>query len=126
MAMDVGKQIECWRSGADEDLAARSLLEKKHFRHALFFAHLAIEKMLKAHVTRETKTIPPRTHNLLRLAEVARLPLSPEQRVFLREFGVYQSEARYPDSAKFLLDLQTARQRLSSAEEIVTWLTALL
>jgi AbiV family abortive infection protein len=57
--MDVGKQIEYWRSGAEEDLAAaRSLLEKKHFRHALFFAHLAIEKVLKAHVTHETKTIP--------------------------------------------------------------------
>lgn len=125
--MDLGKQIEYRDFGAEEDLAAaRSLLEKKHFRHALFFAHLAIEKMLKAHVTRETKTIPPRTHNLLRLAEVARLPLSPEQRGFLGQFGVYQSQARYPDSATFPLKFQTARQRLLSAEEMVTWLTGLL
>jgi len=127
MAIDVQKQISYWRSGAEEDLAAaRALLEKGHLRHALFFAHLGMEKMLKAHVTRETRSIPPRIHNLVRLAEIARLPLSPEQRVSLRQFDIYQSEGRYPDSAQITLDLDTARERLSSAEEMVRWLTAQL
>ena len=78
MAMNVKRQINYWRCGAEEDLAAaRSLLEKEHLRHALFFGHLAMEKMLKAHVTRETKSVPLRMHNLVRLAEIAGLPLSP-------------------------------------------------
>ena len=79
-------------------MAAESLLEKGHLRHCLFFAHLAIEKMLKAHVTRQTKDVPPRTHNLIRLSEIAGLKLNPEQEQFLRKFGVYQLEGRYPDS----------------------------
>ena len=47
--MDVQKQIEFWKVSAEEDFAAaESLLEKGHFRHCLFFAHLAVEKMLKS------------------------------------------------------------------------------
>ncbi len=46
--MDVSKQIDYWKTGAEEDFAAaQSLPEKGHFRHSLFFAHLALEKMLK-------------------------------------------------------------------------------
>ena len=72
--VDVPKQIEYWRTNSDEDFAAaQSPLEKGHLRHSLFFAHLAIEKMLKAHVTRQTKDVPPRSHNLIRLAKLAHL-----------------------------------------------------
>ncbi len=42
--MDVPKQVDYWRIGGQEDLAAaKSLLEKGHLRHGLFFAHLALE-----------------------------------------------------------------------------------
>jgi HEPN domain-containing protein len=91
--VDVPKQIEYWRTGSDEDFAAaQSLLEKGHLRDSLFFAHLAIEKMLKAHVTRQTKDVPPRIHNLVRLAKLADLNLNPDQLEFLREFNLYQLE----------------------------------
>lgn len=125
--MDVQKQIEFWKASAEEDFAAaESLLEKGHFRHCLFFAHLAVEKMLKAHVTRQTSDIPPRIHNLVRLAESAELRLSPEQARFLRGFDVYQLEGRYPDSAQVLLDLETAQAKLTLAEEMLKWLKAQL
>ena len=125
--MDVQKQIDFWRTSSDEDLAAaESLLEKEHFRHCLFFAHLAIEKMLKAHVTRQTNDVPPRIHNLIRCAEIAELNLSSEQARFLRGFDVYQLEGRYPDSAQVLLDLETARAKLALAQEMLKWLKAQL
>ena len=125
--MDAQKQIEFWKVSAEEDFAAaESLLEKGHFRHCLFFAHLAVEKMLKAHVTRQTSDIPPRIHNLVRLAESAELRLSPEQARFLRGFDVYQLEGRYPDSAQVLLDLETAQAKLTLAEEMLKWLKAQL
>lgn len=121
--VDVRKQIDFWRSNSDEDFAAaQSLLEKGHLRHSLFFAHLAVEKMLKAHVTRQTKDIPPRIHNLIRLAEIAGLSLSPEQEDFLSRFDAYQLEGRYPDSVQILLDLKAACEKLASAEEILKWL----
>ena len=125
--MDVQKQIEFWRVSAEEDFAAaESLLEKGHLRHCLFFAHLAVEKMLKAHVTRHTNDIPPCIHNLVRLAGIARLSLDPEQEIFLSRFDVYQLEGRYPDSLQIRLDLKSARQKLDSAEEILEWLKAQL
>ena len=121
--VDVPKQIEYWRTSSDEDFAAaQSLLEKGHLRHSLFFAHLAIEKMLKAHVTRQTKDIPPRIHNLLRLSEMAELTLEIEQADFLRRFDMYQLEGRYPESSHSIIDLKAAKERLALAGDILKWL----
>jgi len=121
--MNARKQIDYWRTSADEDFAAaQSLLEKGHLRHCLFFAHLAIEKMLKAHVTRRTSDIPPRIHNLVRLAEIAELKLDSDKAESLREFGVYQLEGRYPDSEQITLDLQIAEREISKAKEVLEWL----
>ncbi len=121
--VDVAKQIEYWKQGSDEDFAAaQSLLEKGHLRHCLFFAHLALEKMLKAHVTRHTKDIPPRIHNLVRLADIGHLNLDPGQLEFLREFNLYQLEGRYPDSKPMLIDLDTSRKEILRVEKMLIWL----
>lgn len=55
-----------------------------------FFAHLALEKLLKAHVCRTTNDLAPRIHALLRLAERAELPISESHRLFLARFDRYQ------------------------------------
>jgi HEPN domain-containing protein len=125
--VDVPKQIEYWRAGSDEDFAAaESLLEKGHLRQSLFFAHLSLEKMLKAHVTRQIKDIPPRIHNLIRLAELAGLSLEAEQVRFLRSFDMYQMEGRYPDSAEVLVDSRIAKEKFALAGETLRWLKAQL
>ncbi len=78
--IDIDKQIAYWRDSADEDFAvARELVRRTRIRHGLFFAHLALEKALKAHVCRVTQDIAPRVHNLVRLAELAELDLQPAQ-----------------------------------------------
>ena len=57
MTIDVNKQIAFWRKSAEEDMAvARGLVHQNHIRHGLFFAHLGLEKALKAHVCRRTKS----------------------------------------------------------------------
>ena len=125
--VDVAKQIDYWRTGGDEDFAAaESLLEKGHLRHSLFFAHLAVEKMLKAHVTSETKDVPPRIHNLIRLAKMAGLSPDSEQEMFLRSFDMYQMEGRYPDATPVLMDSKIAREKLVLAGEMLRWLKAQL
>ena len=121
--VDVPKQVEYWSKSSDEDFAAaRSLLEKGHLRHSLFFAHLALEKMLKAHVTRQTGDIPPRIHNLVRLAGMANLNPDPGQLEFLREFNLYQLEGRYPDSQPESIDLSLSLKEIGRAENILIWL----
>ena len=125
--MDVGKQIEYWLQGAEEDLAAaQSLLEKGHLRHALFFAHLALEKALKAHVTGRTGSVPPRIHNLTMLAERSGLKVPPDRADLLRRFSAYAIEGRYPHTVTMELGPDMASERLASARETVQWLKAQL
>jgi len=125
--MNVQKQIDYWRTGAEEDFAAaETLLDKGHLRQCLFFAHLAIEKMLKAHVVVKTKEIPPRIHDLVRLSKIAGLNLSKEQNDFLLKFRVFQLEGRYPDSEQMLLDKNFVKKKLAGAKEMLEWLKAQL
>ncbi len=125
--MDVEKQVDYWRSGSKEDVgAAEALVSKSYLRHGLFFAHLAIEKILKAHVVRATGKAPPYIHNLIRLAEIADLALDPERLDLLRRFNLYQLAGRYPDHGAVQLDTETANERLAQGKEVVEWLTAKL
>jgi HEPN domain-containing protein len=121
--MDLTKQIEYWRQSSEEDWeVARFLLTNGRIRHSLFLAHLSLEKMLKALVVKETKAIPPKIHKLERLAELAGVSLSTEQKRFLAEFGAYQLIGRYPDQAQVKIDPETARKDFAEAEEIIKWL----
>jgi HEPN domain-containing protein len=121
--MGIEEQIEYWKTGSAEDLAAaESLLEKGHLRHCLFFAHWALEKMLKAHVVRTTRDAAPRLHNLVRLAQMAGLKSNDEQMKFLRRFDLYQLEGRYPDAQQVALDQGLTRQELQKATETWQWL----
>jgi HEPN domain-containing protein len=121
--MDIEKQVEYWTIGSAEDLAAaKSLLEKGHLRHCLFFAHLALEKMLKALVVRATHDAPPRMRNLVRLAKLAALKTGNEQERFLRRFDLHQLEGRYPDVRQVELNPGLTRQELQTATEMWQWL----
>ena len=96
--MDVQQHVEYWLTGSQDDIeAAAVLLEKRKIGQSLFFAHLAIEKVLKAHVSKVTETIPPRTHDLLRLARLAGLSVPESRSVFLARLQRYCLEGRYPD-----------------------------
>lgn len=123
--MDIQGQAAYWEESSREDFAAaESLFQKDHRRHALFFAHLALEKALKARVTLCTGDVPPKTHNLIRLAAMARLALSDKQLEFLREFNLYQQEGRYPDTAIPAIGRNVAAAELQRAKEFSEWLRA--
>jgi HEPN domain-containing protein len=93
--MDLQQQISYWLKGSTEDIeAAETLLKNNKIRHALFFAHLAVEKILKAHITKATENIPPRSHDLLRLSELAGLHFDNSQRILLARLQRYCMEGR--------------------------------
>jgi len=121
--IDVEKQIAYWRDSAVEDWqVAGELINLGRTRHGLFFAHLALEKLLKAHICRATADLAPRIHTLLRLAERTGLAFSEEQRVFLARFDRYQVEGRYPDLLPLPPDQGAARAELKAAGELFQWL----
>jgi HEPN domain-containing protein len=79
--MDVEKQVAFWRAGALEDwTVAQELVQNGRHRHGLFFAHLSLEKLLKACVVRQSGDLAPRLHNLVRLAQLTSLSLTEAQR----------------------------------------------
>jgi HEPN domain-containing protein len=122
---DVEKNINYWRNGAVEDYDAALLIAEKtrHYMHALFFCHLAVEKMLKAHVARVEEAQPPKIHNLITLAQRTRLPISEEMTTFLRRLNAYQMLGRYPDyGGEASLSQPHAQEILNEAGEVLTWL----
>ena len=125
--IDIAKQVAFWRDGAQEDLSvAEELLERGRVRHGLFFLHLALEKILKAHVCHQTRDLAPRSHNLVRLAELAERHL-PEQYVnILAEMNRFAIAGRYPDPPFPLPTPEEARTYADRAKEVLACLMRLL
>lgn len=120
--MDVEAQAAFWRDGAKEDIAAaRCLLAGGHVRQALFLAHLAVEKLLRALVTRHTEDVAPRIYNLVRLAELAGLVPDEENGRRLRALNAHALLGRYPDAEVAVPDEEPAAERLAMAEELMQW-----
>ena len=121
--IDIAKQIAYWRDGAQEDwTVARELVDRGRNRHGLFFAHLALEKILKAHVCAKTRDIPPRIHNLLILAEIAGLRLSQGYRKTLAALNAFCLAGRYPEAVPPAPSAAQTRALLKRSEEAFTWL----
>jgi len=122
--IDIQKQIEHWHSGAIEDWeVAQDLISRNNIRHGLFFAHLALEKLLKAHVCRHMQDLAPRIHNLSRLAELAALSLSQTQKDILADMNAFNLEGRYPDLLIPSPSKNEAEGYMNRAEEVYQWLS---
>ena len=125
--MNIIKHIEYWRVGSDEDWEMVEIaLERGKIRHGLFFLHLAMEKIIKAHVTRTTEEPPPRIHNLIQLMKRANLPLNQEQTKLLKILNSYCMEGRYADEVAPPPSKERAMEILQQSLEVRTWLIGLL
>lgn len=122
--VDIAKHISYWRDGAMEDLlVARDLIDRGRIRHGLFFAHLALEKILKANVCRATKDLAPPIHNLIRLSERAGLTLSQEHTDILADVNEFNIEGRYPELLLPRPSMDEAETYMKRIEEVFKWLS---
>lgn len=122
--VDAEKQIGYWRQGATEDWeVAVKLVKDGKSRHGLFFAHLALEKILKALICRRTQDVPPRIHNLTRLSELAGLKPDARQARTLAAMNQFNLEGRYPESYTTQLSPEKAAEYIARSQEVLTWLT---
>lgn len=121
--VDIGKQIAFWRESAKEDWeVARQLVENGRIRHGLFFSHLALEKILKALVCKNSQDLAPRFHNLSRLAELAGIILESVYMDVLAEMNAFHIEGRYPESLITPPTKEEALNYIARAEEVFQWL----
>ena len=119
-----------WVTEAEEALnVAEHLLEKDDYSYALFFGHLAIEKILKGlYVERKEEHAPP-IHNLQRLARLAGVNLDESKRDTLILISSFNIEARYPDinrSFRKRCTEEYTKVQMRSIKETFKWLKTMI
>jgi HEPN domain-containing protein len=90
--------VAYWQKIAKHDWETMQVLYKtKRYSDSLFFGHIVLEKILKAHVVISTKQHAPYTHNLVKLAELAELNISKDEMKFLSAVNKFNIRCRYPE-----------------------------
>ena len=121
-------RVEYWLELCDSDLStARVLFQAGHYLPMSFYCHMIVEKALKAVVARKTGEIPPRIHDLDKLAIRGGIyeTLSEKQLVLLKDLGPLQIEARYPGEEEMPVHELTStesEQILKETEEFLCWI----
>ena len=114
-----------WLAQVDYDIAtAEQMLHAGRYIYVIFMSHMALEKALKALVTEETQKLPPRTHNLIDLAQRAHVVLSQEQQDFLGKINNTSVVVRYPDDLSALVSQYPeaiAQDYLERTRELILW-----
>lgn len=117
--------VQYWRQSARRNhQVAKDLIEIKRYDWSLFLYHLTIEKLLKACVI-QAGTVPPYTHDLLKLAKLANLFLTDEYRAWLEEIAKFNIEARYEEEKIAFYkkaNVEFTKKWSSNCEKIIKWL----
>ncbi len=95
-------------------------------RQGLFWAHITLEKILKALLYKQTQDLAPRIHNLVRLAELAHVPLTQEQVRFLSKINNYNILGRYPEHDLPIPNFSEALAVMQQVGEMFEWLNGML
>ena len=128
--LDITNIVAFWMTEAEEALqVAHHLVAKADYSYALFFGHLALEKMLKAvYVFKHEQHAPP-VHNLLRLARVAELDIDEDTAEKLTIITAFNLEARYPDFKRSFRQICTPEytaKQMVVIEGLMQWLRSQL
>ena len=129
--MEIKEHIAYWIDSAENDLkAATNLMESGNFSWSLFIGHLVLEKALKAiYVKSNNNSIPPKIHNLSRLAELTNIELNIEVDKFLTLANKFHIEGRYPEyKAEFYITCtkEFAESNFDKIKEVFQWLKSQL
>jgi len=123
-AGELREEAKNWYDAALIDLEeARDSLARGRPNWALFAAHQAAEKALKAAYLVLKRRAPPKTHDLTRLARELGLELPRDVAAGLAELTPYYTIARYPNAGLERpwesIEESTAERLLRIAEEVV-------
>ena len=122
------EKVQYWIALASDDLgAAKAMLNSKYYLHVGFMCHLTIEKALKAAITHFTDEIPPKIHQLVKLATKAQIhdKMTEEQRELLRELNPLNVEGRYPEYKEGIaqtLNNDRCVQLIARTEALLCWI----
>lgn len=118
--------INNWISSTDYDLkTAANLFKSRRYIYVVFLCHLSIEKTLKAVVCKRHDTMPPHTHNLNRLIELAGISVEEKHQEFINKISLQSVPTRYPEDFQKLsrqFTRKVAEEHLMQTREVIKWL----
>lgn len=129
--MTKNEHIKYWIDSAENDLkAASNLFDTGNYSWCLFIGHLMLEKALKAiYVKLNDNLIPPKIHNLSRLAELTKISPEIEIEEFLVRANKFHIEGRYPEYKSDFYKTCTkeyAESNFNKVKEVYEWLKSQL
>ncbi len=102
------KAVNIWVEGAIDALdTCDKLFKSKKYHHALFFLHLALEKIIKALYISKLDESPPYIHDLKELIVLIEMNIEKEELEQLEEISKYNVSARYDDYKYKIFKLAT-------------------
>jgi len=116
------KETELWLKFAEESYEdALYNWEGHRYGNTCFCCQQALEKILKA-ILVEKGIRPPKVHDLMRLARLAKLKIDKEQAEELRAMTRHYFTVRYPDLNKELYrDRLATKKSLEKMKEFYQW-----
>lgn len=110
--LNKSEHIKYWKvTAADDWRAVQQLFKGRNYIQSLFFAHLVLEKLLKAYWVKDNvSNHPPKTPNLILLNKQTKLNLSETDLQFLASMNDFQLEGRYPDYSNKLFKTYKLKQ----------------
>lgn len=89
---------EYWVKNSKEKLKTmKSLYKDKRYADCLFYGHMVLEMVLKAHAVKKTKKQVVKTHNLHYLNELSALELKGAELELILDANSFNMETRYPN-----------------------------
>ncbi len=117
--------LRLWIAFAERDLSyARRMARSGMYDACAFFCEQAVEKMLKARYLSRERRDAPRTHQIVKLAQI--VGLAGDLAEDLHDLERDYMQSRYPDMGwargELVYDASVAEERLAVAERVLAWL----
>ena len=112
--------IDYWVETSENDwITVEALFAAKRYSHCLFWAHLVLEKLAKAHwVKNHEENVPPKVHNIVWLLEESEIEISSEYMMFLEVFNRFQLSTRYPDYLRKIDEFCTEELTINQLDKV--------
>lgn len=126
------KEISYWIEHAVYDLeTAEAMLNSGRHLYVTFMCQQAIEKLLKAIIIKIKSIVPPFSHNLRRLTEIAGIDndMTDQQLNFLDDLTPFCVATRYPaykNKMAWIATQEVSKNYLQQTKELFEWLKELM
>ena len=122
------KIVTNWIKSSEYDIkTAEAMYKARRFVYVIFMCHLSVEKSLKAIVAKNTKSVPPKTHDLFYLVKLASLEVPDLHKPILMHLNEASVPTRYPEDINKLIKAYNAviaNRYLKGAKGLLKWLKA--